>query len=85
MGILSLYKMFRLGSIVHPAFYLSKIVVDVSYVKKFNNFFSWNFQEIEENFQRASSEAFAAFGNGSMFVERFIERPRHIEVQILGE
>ena len=41
-------------------------------------------QELEENFNRATSEAKAAFGNGSLFIERFIERPRHIEVQILG-
>lgn len=40
--------------------------------------------EVEENFSRASSEAKAAFGNGAMFIEKFIERPRHIEVQLLG-
>ncbi|CAB3387025.1 Hypothetical predicted protein [Cloeon dipterum] len=42
-------------------------------------------EEVEENFQRASSEALSAFGNGAMFIEKFIERPRHIEVQILGD
>eukprot|EP01135_Chromosphaera_perkinsii_P004301 Nk52_evm13s276 gene=Nk52_evmTU13s276 len=42
-------------------------------------------EEVEENFNTASSEALSAFGNGSMFVERFIERPRHIEVQVLGD
>ena len=42
-------------------------------------------QEIEENFLRATSESLAAFGNGSLFLEKFIERPRHIEVQIIGE
>lgn len=41
--------------------------------------------EVEENFQRAQSEALAAFGNGAMFIERFIESPRHIEVQLLGD
>ena len=41
-------------------------------------------QEVEENFERATSEALAAFGNGDVFLEKFIERPRHIEVQILG-
>lgn len=41
--------------------------------------------EVEESFVRASSEAKAAFGDGSMFIEKFIERPRHIEVQLLGE
>ncbi|XP_063625393.1 pyruvate carboxylase, mitochondrial isoform X4 [Cydia splendana] len=33
----------------------------------------------------ASSEARGAFGNGSMFIKRFIERPRHIKVQLLGD
>eukprot|EP00122_Pirum_gemmata_P017839 Pgem_evm1s16714 len=42
-------------------------------------------EELKENFERASSEALAAFGNGSCFIERFIERPRHIEVQILAD
>uniref|UniRef100_U5EW27 Pyruvate carboxylase n=1 Tax=Corethrella appendiculata TaxID=1370023 RepID=U5EW27_9DIPT len=41
--------------------------------------------EIEISFERASSEAKAAFGNGAMFIEKFIERPRHIEVQLLGD
>lgn len=44
-----------------------------------------NFDELADNFKRASSEAAACFGNGSMFVERFIERPRHIEVQMMGD
>lgn len=42
-------------------------------------------QQLEENYQRAYSEALAAFGNGALFIEKFIEKPRHIEVQILGE
>ncbi|XP_017836752.2 pyruvate carboxylase, mitochondrial-like [Drosophila busckii] len=42
-------------------------------------------EEVAENFERASSEAKAAFGNGAIFIERFIERPRHIEVQLLGD
>ena len=41
-------------------------------------------QEIPEAFERATSESQAAFGNGALFLEKFIERPRHIEVQILG-
>lgn len=44
-----------------------------------------DFSELEENFKRAQSEATAAFGNGAMFIERFIERPRHIEVQLMGD
>jgi len=42
-------------------------------------------KDVEENFNRATSEALSAFGNGAMFIEKFIERPRHIEVQILGD
>uniref|UniRef100_A0A6M2DLA5 Pyruvate carboxylase n=1 Tax=Xenopsylla cheopis TaxID=163159 RepID=A0A6M2DLA5_XENCH len=44
-----------------------------------------NMDEVVESFERASSEAKAAFGDGSMFIEKFIERPRHIEVQLLGD
>ncbi|XP_042201185.1 pyruvate carboxylase, mitochondrial [Callorhinchus milii] len=43
------------------------------------------YEDLEENYQRAYSEALSAFGNGALFVERFIERPRHIEVQVLGD
>ncbi|XP_037613831.1 pyruvate carboxylase, mitochondrial [Sebastes umbrosus] len=43
------------------------------------------YEELEENYQRAYSEALTAFGNGALFVEKFIEKPRHIEVQILGD
>ncbi|XP_069785090.1 pyruvate carboxylase, mitochondrial-like [Narcine bancroftii] len=43
------------------------------------------YEELEENYQRAFSEALSAFGNGALFIERFLERPRHIEVQILGD
>ncbi|XP_013406677.1 pyruvate carboxylase, mitochondrial [Lingula anatina] len=42
-------------------------------------------KDVEESFNRARSEAEAAFGDGSLFLEKFIERPRHIEVQILGD
>jgi pyruvate carboxylase len=36
-------------------------------------------------FEGASSEALASFGDGSVFIERFVDRPRHIEVQIIGD
>ena len=42
-------------------------------------------EEIESAYKRCQSEALAAFGNGDLFVERYIRRARHIEVQILGD
>ena len=41
--------------------------------------------EIEEQFTTAQSEAQKAFGAGEMYVEKYIENPKHIEVQILGD
>ncbi|CAF1935597.1 unnamed protein product [Rotaria magnacalcarata] len=41
--------------------------------------------ELEEAFQRASSEALAAVGDGRLFVERLVSQARHIEVQIIGD
>ena len=40
---------------------------------------------LQESFERASSEAKSAFGNGTVFVERFLDKPKHIEVQLLGD
>lgn len=40
---------------------------------------------IERHFKSASDEALAAFGNGDMFVEKYLENPKHIEFQILGD
>ncbi|MBS4172383.1 pyruvate carboxylase [Bacillus sp. FJAT-49736] len=42
-------------------------------------------QEIEEAYHRAKSEAKAAFGNDEVYVEKFVQNPKHIEVQILGD
>ncbi|KAI4206230.1 MAG: hypothetical protein LQ346_001201 [Caloplaca aetnensis] len=40
---------------------------------------------LKDSFERATSEAKSAFGNGTVFVERFLDRPKHIEVQLLGD
>jgi acetyl-CoA carboxylase biotin carboxylase subunit len=44
-----------------------------------------NHEEVESGFRIAQAEAKAAFGDGRIYIEKFIERPRHIEVQILGD
>jgi acetyl-CoA carboxylase, biotin carboxylase subunit len=41
--------------------------------------------EIESAFRDASSEAERSFGNPEIYVEKLIERPRHIEIQVLGD
>ncbi|WP_144794443.1 biotin carboxylase N-terminal domain-containing protein [Microbacterium paludicola] len=41
--------------------------------------------EVAEAFDAATREAIVAFGRGECFVERFLESPRHIEVQVLGD
>jgi acetyl-CoA carboxylase biotin carboxylase subunit len=40
---------------------------------------------IERAWQMAGSEAGAAFGSAGIYLERFIERPRHVEIQVLGD
>src|ERR1700723_361658 len=44
-----------------------------------------NADELPAMFQQASTEAANAFGNGDMYMEKFIERPRHIEFQVLAD
>jgi len=44
-----------------------------------------NEDELRRSFTLTSTEAIAAFGNGSLFLERFLERPRHIEIQVAGD
>ena len=41
--------------------------------------------ELEEAEAAASREAQAAFGDGTVFAERYVERPRHVEIQLLGD
>jgi len=45
----------------------------------------WKQEELKDAFERAASEALSAFGNGTVFIERFLYRPKHIEVQLLGD
>jgi acetyl-CoA carboxylase biotin carboxylase subunit len=42
-------------------------------------------RELPEAIRSARREALAAFGDGTLYVERLIERPRHVEVQVLGD
>jgi propionyl-CoA carboxylase alpha chain len=46
---------------------------------------AWNDAECADGFQRCVSEARASFGDDRVFIEKFIEEPRHIEVQVLGD
>lgn len=45
----------------------------------------WQEEELEKAFNTASNEALSAFGDGSMYLEKYIVEPRHIEFQILGD
>jgi len=42
-------------------------------------------KDLELAFQTAGAEAMAAFGNADLYVEKYLEAPRHIEIQILGD
>ncbi|MDP5062418.1 MAG: acetyl-CoA carboxylase biotin carboxylase subunit [Maribacter sp.] len=44
-----------------------------------------NLQDLPEQMQRAISEAQAAFGDGSVFIEKYVGSPRHIEIQVLAD
>ena len=46
---------------------------------------SRNSQDFEENFRMAQLESVSSFGDNTMYIEKYIEAPRHIEFQILGD
>ncbi len=46
---------------------------------------AWNDEEFEDGWDKAKQEAKASFGNDGLYVEKFIEEPRHIEFQIIGD
>lgn len=46
---------------------------------------AWNDEETHEGFARSKSEAASSFGDDRVFIEKFIENPRHIEIQVLGD
>jgi acetyl-CoA carboxylase biotin carboxylase subunit len=45
----------------------------------------WEEKELEKAFNTARTEAGAAFGNDGVYMEKFIEEPRHIEIQVAGD
>lgn len=46
---------------------------------------AYNDKEAEEGLKLSREEAISSFGDGRMFIEKYIEEPRHIEFQILGD
>ncbi|MCE2846574.1 MAG: ATP-grasp domain-containing protein, partial [Sphingobacteriales bacterium] len=45
----------------------------------------WKEEDLQKAFETAQAEAGAAFGNDGLYMEKFIEEPRHIEIQIAGD
>ena len=46
---------------------------------------AWTGRDVEEGFPAVRAEAKGAFGDDRIFIEKFIENPRHIEIQVLGD
>ncbi|EKV29272.1 Propionyl-CoA carboxylase biotin-containing subunit [Caenispirillum salinarum AK4] len=46
---------------------------------------AWNVEEAREGFESATNEARSSFGDDRVFIEKFIEQPRHIEIQVLSD
>jgi acetyl-CoA carboxylase, biotin carboxylase subunit len=45
----------------------------------------WEENEFEKAYQTARTEAESAFGNGEVYIEKFLENPRHVEIQVMGD
>lgn len=45
----------------------------------------WEEKDFEKALQMAKSEAGSSFGNGDVYIEKFVEKPRHVEIQIMGD
>ncbi len=45
----------------------------------------WNEEELESQFETARNEAFSAFGNDEIYLEKYIVNPRHIEIQLVAD
>ena len=45
----------------------------------------WKEEELKSNWENAKNEAKASFGDDGMYLEKFIEKPRHIEIQIISD
>ncbi len=46
---------------------------------------AWNEEECRDGFERATNEARSSFGDERVFIEKFIEQPRHIEIQVMAD
>ena len=46
---------------------------------------AWNDAEARDGFERSRSEAASSFGDDRIFIEKFVEEPRHIEIQVLAD
>ncbi len=46
---------------------------------------AFNEKDVRENFESVKREGLASFGDDRVFIEKFIESPRHIEIQVLGD
>lgn len=44
-----------------------------------------NSEEFESQFDRAVSEAVSSFGNGAVFIEKYVQQPKHIEIQVIAD